>query len=74
MPAAEYGQTGRPDLSRCLKPRVFMPYAGGMIRYWGICDKVAEDDYAGFTLACAGTADAGRRVDYRDMAMEGPGV
>lgn len=33
------------------KPRVFMPYAGGMARYRGICDAVAAKGYEGFTLA-----------------------
>jgi cation diffusion facilitator CzcD-associated flavoprotein CzcO len=33
------------------KPRVFMPYAGGMDRYRGICADVARDNYRGFTLA-----------------------
>ncbi len=32
------------------KPRVFMPYAGGMARYAGICDEVARDGYSGFSL------------------------
>ena len=32
------------------KPRVFMPYAGGMARYRGICDKVARDGYRGFVF------------------------
>ncbi len=30
------------------KPRMFMPYAGGMVRYRAICDKVAENGYEGF--------------------------
>ena len=33
------------------KPRVFMPYAGGMIRYREICQDVAAKDYAGFALS-----------------------
>ncbi|MBY0511273.1 MAG: NAD(P)/FAD-dependent oxidoreductase [Rhodospirillaceae bacterium] len=33
------------------KPRVFMPYAGGMARYRGICDDVAKQGYAGFALS-----------------------
>ena len=33
------------------KPRVFMPYAGGMIRYREICQTVAAQDYEGFALA-----------------------
>ena len=32
------------------KPRVFMPYAGGMARYRDICDAVAANDYEGFRL------------------------
>jgi cation diffusion facilitator CzcD-associated flavoprotein CzcO len=33
------------------KPRVFMPYAGGMVRYRQICDEVAARGYAGFALS-----------------------
>ena len=32
------------------KPRVFMPYAGGMVRYREICADVAANNYEGFTL------------------------
>jgi cyclohexanone monooxygenase len=32
------------------KPRVFMPYVGGLDRYRKICDEVAADDYRGFAL------------------------
>ncbi len=32
------------------KPRVFMPYAGGMTRYRAICDGVAANGYEGFEL------------------------
>ena len=32
------------------KPRVFMPYAGGMLRYREICNDVAARGYAGFRL------------------------
>jgi cation diffusion facilitator CzcD-associated flavoprotein CzcO len=32
------------------KPRVFMPYAGGLARYAGICSEVARDGYRGFAL------------------------
>ncbi|MDA0661829.1 MAG: NAD(P)/FAD-dependent oxidoreductase [Proteobacteria bacterium] len=32
------------------KPRVFMPYAGGMKRYRDICDDVAAKGYEGFRL------------------------
>ena len=33
------------------KPRVFMPYAGGMIRYREICQSVVARDYEGFALS-----------------------
>lgn len=32
------------------KPRMFMPYAGGMVRYRTICDAVAENGLEGFLL------------------------
>jgi cation diffusion facilitator CzcD-associated flavoprotein CzcO len=38
------------------KPRVFMPYAGGMAHYARICDDVALDHYRGFKLSRAETA------------------
>ena len=33
------------------KPRVFMPYAGGLNAYRKICDSVAKDGYRGFDLS-----------------------
>jgi cation diffusion facilitator CzcD-associated flavoprotein CzcO len=33
------------------KPRVFMPYPGGMAHYRKICARVAADNYEGFTLS-----------------------
>ena len=33
------------------KPRVFMPYAGGMVRYREICAEVAANGYEGFALS-----------------------
>jgi cyclohexanone monooxygenase len=35
------------------KPRVFLPYAGGVGRYRKICDAVADDGYRGFVLGKA---------------------
>ena len=32
------------------KPRVFMPYLGGLARYGEICNEVAADNYRGFAL------------------------
>ncbi len=33
------------------KPRVFMPFVGGIGRYRAICDQVAADDYSGFEIS-----------------------
>ena len=35
------------------KPRVFMPYVGGVHRYKVKCDEVARNGYEGFTLTRA---------------------
>ena len=35
------------------KPRVFMPYAGGMAHYRAICTDVAARGYDGFTMTKA---------------------
>jgi cation diffusion facilitator CzcD-associated flavoprotein CzcO len=54
------------------KPRVFMPYAGGMTRYRGICADIAANGYEGFVLD--GTPDVPAPV--RDFTLETtmPGV
>lgn len=52
------------------KPRVFMPYAGGMVRYREVCEKSAREGYAGFKLDHAGA----RMMDYASTAADGPGV
>ena len=36
------------------KPRVFMPFVGGIGRYRAICDQVAADGYAGFEISQEG--------------------
>ncbi len=33
------------------KPKVFMPYAGGLNSYRKICDKIAQNNYEGFSFA-----------------------
>ena len=33
------------------KPRIFMPYVGGVEAYKKICDEVVENDYEGISLA-----------------------
>ena len=35
------------------KPRIFMPYVGGVAAYKKKCDEVAANDYAGFTMTRA---------------------
>ena len=40
------------------KPRVFMPYPGGVGAYRQKCDEVAAAGYEGFTLTARATADA----------------
>lgn len=56
------------------KPRVFMPYAGGMVRYRQICDTVADDGYTSFALSGDGASHMSQRVDYANVKLEGPGV
>jgi len=40
------------------KPRVFMPYAGGVVPYREKCEEVVSRGYEGFTLAAGATAAA----------------
>ena len=57
------------------KPQVFMPYAGGMVRYRAICDDVAAKGYEGFIMRRGGVA---RRTALNDFAaaekISSPGV
>ena len=39
------------------KPRVFMPYAGGLGTYRERCNEIAENGYEGFTLGSASRSD-----------------
>jgi cyclohexanone monooxygenase len=41
------------------KPRIFMPYIGGVGAYRRICDEVAEKDYRGFAMRREATTAAG---------------
>jgi cyclohexanone monooxygenase len=41
------------------KPRVFMPYAGGVVPYRQKCNEVVAKGYEGFMLAQRTTADSG---------------
>ena len=59
------------------KPRVFMPYAGGMTRYRAICEDVAAKGYEGFLFdgAPAGGAGGGRADAFAAAAaISGAGV
>jgi hypothetical protein len=46
------------------KPRVFMPYAGGMARYRATCADVAARGYDGFVLGAA-AQEALETIDER---------
>ncbi|MEU6654296.1 alpha/beta hydrolase fold domain-containing protein [Streptomyces sp. NPDC046900] len=48
------------------KPRVFMPYLGGVGTYRQICDEIAGDGYRGFTLTPAVTAQPARSIRKSD--------
>jgi cyclohexanone monooxygenase len=41
------------------KPRVFMPYAGGVGPYRQRCNEIAEAGYPGFTLTAAAPVAVG---------------
>src|SRR5688500_16605035 len=49
------------------KPRVFMPYAGGMARYRAICDDVAAKGYEGFVMRGVAGATAGPGERYASV-------
>ncbi|WP_424138776.1 flavin-containing monooxygenase [Roseomonas chloroacetimidivorans] len=48
------------------KPRVFMPYAGGMANYAAICEQVTAKGYEGFVLSAP--ERAGQETDQGAMA------
>ena len=61
------------------KPRVFMPYAGGMTRYRAICDDVAAKGYEGFVFTRTGEGgDSGSGTALNDFeaaaSISTPGV
>jgi len=59
------------------KPRVFMPYAGGMARYRAICNDVAARGYEGFLFNRGGVREAPgvRGGEVGNFAAErGPGI
>jgi cation diffusion facilitator CzcD-associated flavoprotein CzcO/acetyl esterase/lipase len=51
------------------KPRVFMPYVGGIPAYRKICDDVAAQGYRGFTLTQSGRAAVIAPLDPAIAAM-----
>jgi cation diffusion facilitator CzcD-associated flavoprotein CzcO len=60
------------------KPRVFMPYAGGMTRYRVICDDVAEKGYEGFVFSHGDAGNDNARTKLNDFTagttITSPGV
>jgi cation diffusion facilitator CzcD-associated flavoprotein CzcO/acetyl esterase/lipase len=54
------------------KPRVFLPYIGGVDAYRAVCDEVVADDYLGFAFAGSGRSHSHDGVIRRvqpDVAM-----
>jgi cation diffusion facilitator CzcD-associated flavoprotein CzcO len=52
------------------KPRIFMPYAGGVGEYRKICDEIAADGYRGFALSASGV-HAGRPDGASEGGLDG---
>jgi len=46
------------------KPRVFMPYAGGLNMYRKICDNIAEEGYKGFNFNSEKARDTSKPLDF----------
>jgi len=46
------------------KPRVFMPYAGGLNMYRKICNNVAEEGYKGFDLNSGKALNSSKPFDF----------
>ena len=55
------------------KPRVFMPYPGGVGAYRKRCNEVAEDGYTGFTLSSAELATTGSTGRSGSATVADPG-
>ena len=51
------------------KPRVFMPYAGGLNTYRKICNNIAKEGYKGFILNSEKTGEISKPLDF--MSSEG---
>jgi hypothetical protein len=47
------------------KPRVFMPYAGGMVRYRALCDDVVKHNYAGFIMTSKNESEHNGKNDIK---------
>jgi len=56
------------------KPRVFMPYAGGLVSYRNICDKIAQDGYKGFHFNTSKTANSEDDLNFQSSKHLGLGV
>lgn len=56
------------------KPRVFMPYAGGLVRYRKICESAAKGGYVGFSFLKRGADKNLDKLDYQQQLANDPGV
>ena len=56
------------------KPRVFMPYAGGLVRYRKICESAAKDGYVGFSFLQRGADETMDKLDYQQQFVDDLGV
>ena len=56
------------------KPRVFMPYAGGLNLYRKICNNIAEEGYMGFDLNSGKVRDTSKPLNFKSSEGFGLGV
>jgi hypothetical protein len=56
------------------KPRVFMPYAGGLVRYRKICESAAKAGYVGFSFLQRGADETMDKLDYQQQLVDDLGV
>ena len=56
------------------KPRVFMPYAGGIVRYRKFCESVAHNGYAGFNFFQSDEKRNKKQIIYQQIHTNDPGV
>lgn len=56
------------------KPRVFMPYAGGLVRYRKICESAAQGGYVGFNFFQPNSERSNYKLDYQQLHANDTGV